>query len=180
MFKYILKRIGYSILILLGVSLIIYFLMMKACSKITAAVGFSTYLQAITFNEFLYVLSAFSLITLLGIRIRPLFFRPLKRKARFYTAIVLIEALVISAVFLFSNGIGTAPALLTALTATLLIGIAEESIFRGIIAESMLRTFRNTSNGKCKAVIISSLIFGMAHITNAANASDKLPQRRRT
>ncbi|MBP1550565.1 MAG: CPBP family intramembrane metalloprotease [Oscillospiraceae bacterium] len=46
------------------------------------------------------------------------------------------------------------------------IGIAEEVVFRGVIAESMLRTFGTDEEGKHFAALVSGIIFGMAHIQN--------------
>lgn len=50
------------------------------------------------------------------------------------------------------------------------IGIAEEVVFRGVIAESMLRTFGNDEEGKHFAALVSGIIFGMVHLQNMINA----------
>lgn len=53
----------------------------------------------------------------------------------------------------------------------ILIGIAEEILFRGIIAEQLLKTFGTSKKGIVKAIMISSIMFGMAHMINALNTS---------
>lgn len=52
----------------------------------------------------------------------------------------------------------------------LFIGIAEEAVFRGVIAESMLRTFGYDKEGRHFAAFISGIIFGMAHLQNMIGA----------
>lgn len=48
----------------------------------------------------------------------------------------------------------------------LLIGIAEEVMCRGIIADSILNKYGNTRKGIIFSVFISGLIFGLAHLSN--------------
>ncbi|MBE5749869.1 MAG: CPBP family intramembrane metalloprotease [Clostridiales bacterium] len=48
-----------------------------------------------------------------------------------------------------------------------LIGVFEEIVFRGIIFPSLLSRFEKSKKGLIKSMIISSVIFGVAHIVNA-------------
>lgn len=48
----------------------------------------------------------------------------------------------------------------------LFIGIAEESIFRGVVAELMLRKYGRNKEGKKFAVFITGLLFGVVHLAN--------------
>ena len=48
-----------------------------------------------------------------------------------------------------------------------LIGVFEEIVFRGIIFPSLLSRFEKSKKGLIKSMIISSMIFGVAHIVNA-------------
>lgn len=50
-----------------------------------------------------------------------------------------------------------------------LIGVVEEVLFRGLIAEQLMKTFGVTKKGVIKAVVISGIMFGMAHMVNALN-----------
>lgn len=52
----------------------------------------------------------------------------------------------------------------------LLVGITEEFLCRGVLAELLLRHFGATKNGVWKAVIVSGILFGLAHLTNLAGA----------
>jgi len=54
----------------------------------------------------------------------------------------------------------------------LLIGIFEEFLCRGVILNSMLKKWGDSKNGMIKAVIWSSLIFGLAHLVNLFGAPD--------
>lgn len=46
------------------------------------------------------------------------------------------------------------------------VGVTEEFLFRGVIAELLSRHFGATRAGVWKAVIISGILFGCAHLTN--------------
>lgn len=52
----------------------------------------------------------------------------------------------------------------------LLVGAAEELLFRGTLAELLLRHFGRTKNGIIKSVIVSGILFGCAHLTNLGGA----------
>lgn len=47
-----------------------------------------------------------------------------------------------------------------------LVGITEELLCRGVLAELLLRKYGATKQGVWKAVVISGVLFGMAHLTN--------------
>ena len=52
----------------------------------------------------------------------------------------------------------------------LLVGIAEEWLFRGVHSELLLRRYGATKEGIWKAVIISGVLFGLAHLSNLFGA----------
>ena len=47
-----------------------------------------------------------------------------------------------------------------------LVGVAEEFIFRGVIAQSLLEHFGTSRGGIWKACLLSGVLFGCAHLTN--------------
>lgn len=51
------------------------------------------------------------------------------------------------------------------------VGIAEEFIFRGVIATLFLEKFGTDKKGVWKAVVISGILFGLAHISNIFSSS---------
>ena len=53
----------------------------------------------------------------------------------------------------------------------MMVGVFEEILFRGIIAGKLLRHFGLTSRGVWKAVILSGVIFGCAHLINLRSSS---------
>ena len=53
----------------------------------------------------------------------------------------------------------------------MMVGVFEEFLFRGIIAGKLLRRFGATSRGVWKAVILSGVLFGCAHLINLRGSS---------
>ena len=51
-----------------------------------------------------------------------------------------------------------------------LVGITEEFLCRGVLAELLLRHYGATKEGVWKAVIISGVLFGLAHLSNLLGA----------
>lgn len=51
-----------------------------------------------------------------------------------------------------------------------LVGITEEFLCRGVLAELLLRRFGATKEGVWKAVVISGVLFGLAHLSNLFGA----------
>ena len=51
-----------------------------------------------------------------------------------------------------------------------LVGITEEFLCRGVLAELLLRHYGPTKQGVWKAVIISGVLFGLAHLSNLIGA----------
>ena len=51
------------------------------------------------------------------------------------------------------------------------VGIVEEFVFRGIIATLLLKKFTTSRAGIWKAVVVSGLLFGIAHISNIFGCS---------
>jgi membrane protease YdiL (CAAX protease family) len=49
------------------------------------------------------------------------------------------------------------------------IAIFEETFFRGILLNTILYRFNENKKGKYYAIIISSVLFGLAHLTNLIN-----------
>ena len=52
-----------------------------------------------------------------------------------------------------------------------LVGVAEEFIFRGVIAQSLLEHFGTGRAGVWKACLLSGLYFGAAHLTNLTGSA---------
>lgn len=56
--------------------------------------------------------------------------------------------------------------ILTFVLAMFSVGVAEEFLFRGVIAETLLEKFGPSTSGIWKACLLSGLLFGCAHLTN--------------
>lgn len=52
----------------------------------------------------------------------------------------------------------------------ILVGITEELLCRGVLAELLLRRYGATKQGIWKAVIVSGVLFGLAHLSNLISA----------
>ncbi len=52
------------------------------------------------------------------------------------------------------------------LISMMLVGVAEEFMFRGVIAETLLEKFGTSRVGIWKACLLSGVLFGAAHLTN--------------
>ena len=52
-----------------------------------------------------------------------------------------------------------------------LVGIAEETLFRGVIAQTLLEHYGTSGAGIWKACILSGVLFGAAHLSNLAGAA---------
>lgn len=52
-----------------------------------------------------------------------------------------------------------------------LVGVAEEFLFRGVIAQSLLERFGTGRAGVWKACLLSGLLFGAAHLTNLLSSA---------
>ena len=52
-----------------------------------------------------------------------------------------------------------------------LVGVAEEFIFRGVIAQTLLEHFGTSRAGIWKACLLSGLLFGGAHLTNLLSSA---------
>ena len=52
----------------------------------------------------------------------------------------------------------------------ILVGITEELLCRGVLAELLFRHFGATKQGIWKAVIVSGVLFGLAHLSNLISA----------
>ena len=58
------------------------------------------------------------------------------------------------------------PRILTFLLNMILVGVAEELVFRGIIAQTLLERYGTARAGVWKACLISGVLFGAAHLSN--------------
>ena len=56
--------------------------------------------------------------------------------------------------------------ILTFLLGMMMVGVAEEFAFRGVIAQTLLEHYGTSRGGIWKACIVSGLLFGAAHLTN--------------
>ena len=61
--------------------------------------------------------------------------------------------------------------ILSFLANMMLVGIAEEFLFRGVIAETLLEHFGTSRGGIWKACLLSGLLFGCAHLTNLLSSA---------
>lgn len=52
-----------------------------------------------------------------------------------------------------------------------LVGLLEETIFRGIVEENLICSFQNSPFGRLKAAYCTGLLFGLAHIINMSWSS---------
>ena len=52
-----------------------------------------------------------------------------------------------------------------------MVGVAEEFIFRGVIAQTLLEHFGTSRGGVWKACLLSGLYFGAAHLTNLTGSA---------
>lgn len=53
-----------------------------------------------------------------------------------------------------------------AIVAMLIVGFSEETVFRGYLFERLGKLFGNKRNSKIFIIIITSVLFGLAHYTN--------------
>lgn len=58
------------------------------------------------------------------------------------------------------------PRILTYLLNMTLVGVAEELVFRGIIAQTLLERYGTARAGVWKACLVSGVLFGAAHLSN--------------
>lgn len=58
------------------------------------------------------------------------------------------------------------PRILTFLLNMILVGVAEELVFRGIIAQTLLERYGTSRAGVWKACLLSGVLFGAAHLSN--------------
>lgn len=58
------------------------------------------------------------------------------------------------------------PRILTFMLNMILVGVAEELVFRGIIAQTLLERYGTARAGVWKACIVSGVLFGAAHLSN--------------
>ena len=58
------------------------------------------------------------------------------------------------------------PRILTFLLNMILVGVAEELVFRGIIAQTLLERYGTARAGVWKACLVSGVLFGAAHLSN--------------
>ena len=56
--------------------------------------------------------------------------------------------------------------ILTFLLSMMMVGVAEEFVFRGVIAQTLLEHYGTSRGGIWKACIVSGLLFGAGHLTN--------------
>ena len=54
----------------------------------------------------------------------------------------------------------------TFLVSMAMVGVAEEFLFRGVVAETLLEHFGTSRTGVWKACLLSGVLFGAAHLTN--------------
>ena len=55
-----------------------------------------------------------------------------------------------------------------------LVGLLEETVFRGIIEETLIRSFRPSALGRLQAAYLTGFLFGLAHVINMSWAADPM------
>ena len=63
------------------------------------------------------------------------------------------------------------PRILTFMLNMILVGVAEELVFRGIIAQTLLERYGTARAGVWKACLVSGVLFGAAHLTNILSSA---------
>ena len=58
------------------------------------------------------------------------------------------------------------PRILSFLVSMMLVGVAEEFVFRGVVAQTLLEHYGTSRSGIWKACLVSGVLFGAAHLTN--------------
>ena len=61
--------------------------------------------------------------------------------------------------------------ILSFLACMAMVGVAEEFLFRGVIAETLLEHFGTSRAGVWKACLLSGMLFGAAHLTNLSSSA---------
>ena len=56
--------------------------------------------------------------------------------------------------------------ILTFLLSMMMVGVAEEFVFRGVVAQTLLEHYGTSRGGIWKACLVSGVLFGAAHLTN--------------
>jgi len=93
-----------------------------------------------------------------------------------YVCVIVTIVIYISSFPENSFAIPNIPSLLiTVLHPLIGTGLFEEVLFRGLVLKLLLGAFGDSKNGIIKAVIISSLLFGIVHIGNAIAGAGLLP-----
>jgi membrane protease YdiL (CAAX protease family) len=67
--------------------------------------------------------------------------------------------------------LNSAPTILSFCVYMFTVGMAEETLCRGVMAESLLEHFGTGRAGIWKAILISSLMFGLTHFVNLVNGA---------
>ncbi len=101
-------------------------------------------------------------------------FRQLKRRRKISMLSFLVFAVVVQSIRAFRghsfSELRPVGDIFLFVLFVLFIGIAEEAVFRGVIAESMLCTFGKDKDGRHLAAFVSGIVFGMVHLSNMADA----------
>lgn len=58
------------------------------------------------------------------------------------------------------------PRILSFLVSMMLVGVAEEFVFRGVVAQTLLEHYGTSRGGIWKACLVSGVLFGAAHLSN--------------
>ena len=122
------------------------------------------------------VLLLFSLLVLI-VRKKLYVLKP--RGKKFFDSIKRgMPILVVSLLVLFSNSMGLlgesldVPNLISLIVLAITIGMAEEFFFRGFIQEEITSAYGKTRKQVIISIVISGIIFGIVHLSNALNGQD--------
>lgn len=156
-----------------------FFLGMRLATYLSDVLCIKSELAQLAFKESVYTVVALVLLVLYGPRRLKVFQKPYVRTPKpalfclafcyFTSAYLRFKLIEMRYGFDPCNTRPLNEILMFTIT-VLLVGIAEETIFRGIIAEKMIRAFGRSLSGRQKAATISGIMFGLMHFVNLSHA----------
>lgn len=82
--------------------------------------------------------------------------------------VLLLDVLLLQyqRILMLENRCRPLPEVLAFLGFIFLVGFLEETVFRGIIEETLIRSFRQDGLGRLQAAFVTGLLFGLSHMIN--------------
>lgn len=172
-----LKKIG---AIVIGIAVMeAFYIGMRLATVLTDILCFESDISKLAFKEFVYTVVALILLILYGPRKMRVFRKScviIPKYISFSMILVYMTSAALRMSLLdiqygidYSNTRPITEIVLYTIL-VLLVGIAEETIFRGIISEKMICAFGRTLAGRQKAATISGIMFGMMHLVNMSHS----------